>query len=499
MLVLSNLLPLFFEHHQVNEIKETVELLELKSICKNPKNNVVNTLSTFFQHLYTDHWQVAIEDGDDPFTFDNWVEDLSSFLERWEHLLNNYDEEDECKVTVTVHKAVHDINMTFVYDHDAFMHYLTQIKAIDFIGVFSRHLIKCKGMAIFVVASLSKRAGSNTVHFLENIPPIGTKPSSDVDHTKTWERLKSVCQFSGVEDSILLPSDLKLESKGALPPKLIEKFEKCALVLLLSIVADFMTIRENKLIGKLNGYKTFNLDFDIPQLSTASIDTYYKIYLWLLTGGNLQDKIGIVRNLISLNVDSNDLYTLPDAVYHSILSGFKVYERQNIKQYIELRNKMYDQLMGFNEKAGKIVETFANSFQKSALAVVSLYASMIVVRVLSAKDVKGAFTLEATMLSLAFLLISFVYFFISRWEVRQQRLRYTESYNNMKCRNEDLLTKEDITKILNNDRDYKADLALIDGKLQEYSVLWLLLLAILATITLLLFHLNQRDIYTPTL
>jgi len=499
VLVLSNLLPLFFEHHQVNEIKETVELLELTSICKNPKNNVVNTLPTFFQHLYIDHWQVAIEDGDDPFTFDNRVEDSSPFFERWQHLLNNYDNEDECKVTVTVHKAVHDINMIFVYDHDAFMHHLTQMKVIDFIGIFSRHLKKCKGLAIFVVAGLSQRAASHTLHFLEEIPSVDGKPSSDIDHTKTWERLKSVCQFSGVDDCTLLPSDLKLESSGAMPPTLIEKFERCALVLLLSIVADFMTIQENKLIGKLNGYKTFNLNFNIPQLNTSSIDTYYKIYSWLLTGGNLQDKIGIVRNLISLNVDSNDLHSLPDAVYHSILSGFKVYERQNIKQYIELRNKMSDQLMGFNEKAGKIVETFASSFQKSALAVVSLYASMIVVRVLSAKDMKGAFTLEATMLSFAFLLISFVYFFISRWEVRQQRLRYTESYNNMKCRNEDLLTKEDIEKILNNDRDYKADLALIDGKLREYSVLWLLLLGILAIITLISFYLNQRDIYNPVL
>lgn len=501
MLELSKILPLFFEQHNLDEPQETINLLEVHATCKKPKNGVETSLPAVFQNLqYVDHWQIALEDGDETFTFDNTLVDrVPDFLDRWQELSRSLDEDDECKVSITVNKQVHDGNIIFIYDHNAFFSYLTRLNILECIDVFSRHLKKCNGPALFVANELPQPAATATLHFISEIPATDNSPTLETSHSKIWDRLKSVCQFSGIDDCIALPSDFKTAVTGGLPKPLTDKFEKCCLVLLLSVFFDYMSIKGNTLTGKLNGYKTFNVNFDITQLNTSSLETYYKIYTWLLTGGNLQDKIGIIRNLISLNVDAKDNYTLPDSVYPSILSGFKVYERQNIKQYIELRNKMSDQLIGFNEKAGKIVETFAGSFQKSALAVVSLYATMIVARVLSSQALMSAFTLEATMLSLTFLLISLVYFFISRWEVRQQRLRYTESYQNMKRRNEDLLTREDIEKILNNDREYQADLRFIDGKLQRYTFLWMFLLIMLAAISLLMFYLLQIGFDTSDL
>lgn len=489
-------MPLFFEEYSLDEEPlETVNLLQVRATCKRPQKGVDVSLPSLFENLqYVDHWQISVEDGVETFTFDNTqARRIPDFLGHWQKLSHSLDDTDECRITITVNKQVHDSNIVFIYNHAAFFSYLTNLKVIECIDVFSRHLRKCNGRALFVAKDLPQPIATATIHFLTEIPTGSNTPTPESLHDKSWERLKSVCHFSGIDECFVLPSDFKLISPEGLQSPLVDKLEKCCLVLVLCILFDFMTVKDDSLTGKLNGYKTFNANYDINHLSTSSLDTYYKIYTWLLTGGNLQDKMGIVRNLISLNVDAHDNYTLPDSVYPSILSGFKVYERQNIKQYIELRNKMSDQLIAFNEKAGKIVETFAGSFQKSALAVVSLYATMIIARVLSSQALISAFTLEATMLSLVFLLISLVYFFVSRWEVRQQRLRYSESYQNMKKRNEDLLTKEDIEKILNNDQEYQADLQYIDGKLQRYTFLWIFLLSVLAAVSLLMFFLRQTD------
>jgi hypothetical protein len=495
LLELSQILPLIFAQHTIEGLQETPDFLQVQATGSHPVQGIETSLRAIFDgHQYVDQWQITIEYNDVPFTFENGRDQQDEFFERWQALCEDWEQGDTCEVTITASKLVHQGNIVFVYDSNAFFGYLSGLKVVDCISVVSAHLRKCNGPALFVIGGWQQPAATDTLHFLKEVPAPASRPGLETPHTKVWDRLKGVCHFSGIDDCIALPSDFNIVNAGSLPPGVTELFQTCSLVLLLSVFFDFMAIRENTLTGKLNGYKTFNVSYDVTQLKTTSLPTYYKIYTWLLTGGNLQDKMGIVRNLISLNVDPADNHSLPDTVYPSILSGFKVYERQNIKQYIELRNKMSDQLIGFSEKAGKIVETFAGSFQKSALAVLSLYASVIAVRVLSSKDFLGAFTMEATVLSLVFLLISLVYFFISRWDARQQRLRYIESYNNMKARNEDLLTREDIDKILNNDREYNADLAMIDGKLREYSFMWLCLLALLTVFTRLMFYLNQVKI-----
>src|SRR5690606_13634802 len=109
-------------------------------------------------------------------------------------------------------------------------------------------------------------------------------------------------------------------------------------------------------------------------------------------------------------------------------SSFKVYEKQNIKQYIEIRNKISDQLLDFNNRANKIVETFASGFQKSTLALISFYLSAIVIRVLSKGDFVNIFSLDATILSLTFLSGSIIYYCVSRWEIKEQRTRFVNSY-----------------------------------------------------------------------
>jgi hypothetical protein len=137
----------------------------------------------------------------------------------------------------------------------------------------------------------------------------------------------------------------------------------------------------------------------------------------------------------------------------SIQSGFKVYEKQNIKQYIEIRNKISDQLLDFNNRANKVIETFAGGFQKSALALITFYFSAIAIKVFGKGDFENVFSPDITLLSITFIVGSFLYFLIARWEVIAQRKRFVNSYTNLKARYTDILVSADIDRILNMTRN----------------------------------------------
>jgi len=249
---------------------------------------------------------------------------------------------------------------------------------------------------------------------------------------------------------------------------------------------DITDLNEDTFIFRINGYKSINGSIDTSQQFDYSPD-YFSIYNWVYNGGNLFDKIGLARNIISLHFVKSGELTLQDNSYQSVKSNFNVYEKQNIKQYIEIRNKVSDQLLDFNNRANKIIETFGSGFQKSALALVTYYASTIVLRVLGSGSYTNIFTFDATVLAMIFLIVSFVYFLIARWEVNVQRKRFKDSYSNLKERYTDLLDNADINKILNNDKEFNADVEFITNKLRKYSVMWIGFLFFLLIGTLLLF------------
>jgi hypothetical protein len=262
---------------------------------------------------------------------------------------------------------------------------------------------------------------------------------------------------------------------------------------------DITSLNENRLEYKINGYKSIKGVIDVKAIPSQGVEEYFSIYQWVYSGGNLNDKIGLARNIISLHFEKAGEVALKGSPFQSIQSSYKVYEKQNIKQYIEIRNKISDQLLDFNNRANKIIESFASGFQKSALALVTFYFSAIAIKVLGQGQFLNVFTLDATLLAIAFLAGSLVYYFVSRWEVIQQRERFVKSYTNLKDRYTDLLDALDIQRILNSDKEFNADLNFIDSKLRAYSRMWwiFLLILFLATITLFLTYNLSQLLDTP--
>lgn len=309
------------------------------------------------------------------------------------------------------------------------------------------------------------------------------------------EQVKNLCHCELLIKYRFIPEDFHVIENDKRRSELTLLFNLLELIYSLIYLFDVIEVKDDsEIFYKLSGYKAVSNLIKYGQINSNSNDTYFNIYKWTYTGGNIHDKIGLSRNIISLHLQTDNLF-LPISTFDSIHSGYKIYQKENIKQYIEIRNKISDQLLDFKNRADTIIENFASDFKKSLFAFVSFYASVIVIRVVSKGDFIGAFTIETTLLSFCFLLITFFVMLASRWELKKQANRYIQSYNNLKKRYTDLLNQEDIKKILNNDIDFSLNLDFINEKKKIYTLVWSISLVIILFSTLFLYFINNNINY----
>lgn len=371
-----------------------------------------------------------------------------------------------------------------IYHLDTFISYLQSLSLEDALINFS-DCIANTGSVTFYCKEIASPISSGTISFLPWGSAPQTKGLSLKEREELLRKISSNCSLSISNRIVLLPNDFHIPQIPEKQASLQTLFNRLSSCLLTGCIFDSILVSANTITHRLNGYKSFTGTITLSAPFT-SINEYYSIYEWIYAGGGLADKIGLARNILSLNFLNPSSLELNLNTYHSLLSAHKVYEKQNIKQYIELRNKVTDQVYAFNDRANKIIEAFAAGFQKSAIAFVTLFSTIVVTRVLTTREFNNIFSYDAAIISLLFLTGSLIYFFISLWEVNAQLARFRSAYQNMKQRNEDLLLTEDINKILNKDKEHNDDLDFIRRKRRLYSFMWLSFLALFLAATLYL-------------
>lgn len=375
-----------------------------------------------------------------------------------------------------------------IYYLERFIEYLSNLSFNFFLDVINNTFNKKSYIIFEIQDEVADEFSTESIKF---VPINSSTEIINISYrTERINKIKNLCHCSIVTKYLFIPEDFHpiIESKLTL---LNDLFKKMTLLYSSMFLFEIFEVEgSDKIRYKLNGYKTINWNVNHSDVDIISFDDYFKIYQWTYEGGNIVDKIGLARNILSLNFEKETL-KISDTTFEAIKSGYKIYQKENIKQYIEIRNKISDQLIDLQNKADRIVEGFIGDFKKSLFTVVSFFATVIVIRVVSKGDFAGGFTTEVTLLSIGFLLISLGVMFFARWEISKQLERYNEFYKNLKERYLDLLDKSDITRILNEDKDFNSNKKFIEQKKFNYTILWALSLAVLLIIVLILFCINQ--------
>lgn len=480
----ENFIRCFFPAFSVTKVTENDVEFECEfSATTFSSPDIANTQAAYNFLQPNDQLSFTITFGEaDPVSFYSSTPNFTDFKTKLDaEYLHQSGEVIKANFKITKRNVASNIS---IYDLDAFTTSLNNLTTEQAFSIFNRVLANSH-FATFNVLNLDKQFGTANISFV----PVGaTAPTATfADRQKRLDSVITASNYANYKDHCLTPDDFKIKIGNAKHNKLCSLFNRLATILSVVYLFDITTLKANDLDFKINGYKSIKGTVDVTTIQETDTKEYFNIYDWVYTGGNLNDKIGLARNIISLHFSASGKLELKGNPFQSIQSSYKVYEKQNIKQYIEIRNKISDQLLDFNNRANKVIETFASGFQKSALALITFYFSAIAIKVFGKGNFVNVFTLDTTVLSIVFLAGSLIYFFVAKLEVKEQRKRFVDSYTHLKERYTDLLEKDDIQRILNNDKEFNADVKFIDDKLKNYSNLWLWFIAILLIGTLFLF------------
>ena len=482
---LNDLINCFFSEYQIESVSENDLLFDLKLTSKYKSEFSIDITKVDFSFIQpNDIFNMAVTYGEnDSIQFLQSTDKLEDFKDSLENVAKYIDDDTIVYITIIINKKRQDTGIT-IYDINIFEKTISSLSISQIYSVFDRAFSTFETIT-FNVLNIESPICTETIFFVKAGSSLNY--NSTIDRVKRKDAIKTLCHYSKIDEHKLIPDDFKIKIENPKFKKVGELFNTLCISLSIIFLFDITSLEENELEFKINGYKSIKGKSNlVNEIENLKID-YFEIYDWVYTGGNLIDKIGLARNIISLHLSKTNNLLLNGNPFQSIKSSYKVYEKQNIKQYIEIRNKISDQLLEFNNRANKVIETFASGFQKSSLALISFYTSAIVIRVLGKGEFTNIFTPDATILSIAFIIISYIYFHYSKWEVKEQRRRFVDSYTNLKERYTDLLEEDDIKRILNNDKEFNSDLKFIDDKLNVYSKLWFLFLLILLIVTISLF------------
>lgn len=268
-----------------------------------------------------------------------------------------------------------------------------------------------------------------------------------VNRNQKFSSRKDVCYVEGLDEIKLLPEDFYLQQATN---DIQKTFLQLSCMLSQSFLFDNSQIIEDKYNYRLLGLIAYpNKVYDISQVSSlanATPNIYFKIYKWVYCDGGLFDKINIARNIISLNINVVDLSLNTDTFY-SILSNYQIYEKENSLQYIELRNKISEILLGLQEKIDKISDDYVDGMKKNVLTIVSFIISTIVIRTIAKQDVITGFSFPILYLMLALLLVSALYMYLCRSDTSMKIKLFERHYKQISNRYEKLLCKNELQKV----------------------------------------------------
>ena len=199
-----------------------------------------------------------------------------------------------------------------------------------------------------------------------------------------------------------------------------------------------------------------------------------------MSGGYVADKFSIARNILSLNLDTTQIL-ITSHIIEAIKSNFRVYEKENVQQYIQLRNEISNLLIDLQAKINDIAQNFTTDFKNNLLVLVSFFASVIVFGVISEASPFAYFSDHIIILSWCFLLISLLYRRYSYSELNKKNKLFYKHYEQIKDRYRALLDDVELNNIFEecNPDKYESHQSYIEWQKCWFSRLWITSIIIL--------------------
>ncbi|DAB35188.1 MAG TPA: hypothetical protein CFH82_01440 [Sulfurospirillum sp. UBA12182] len=293
------------------------------------------------------------------------------------------------------------------------------------------------------------------------------------DREKKLKRINENTHFANASSIKFLPEDFYIINKSS-NEALNKLFDKLTLTLVLRVFADISEFTKNQLVYKMYGYKTIKKEYDFINFDSEFIEDYFKSYEEIFnTHTSVSDKIGLARNVISLHVVKDDFTKIKGNIESSIKSNYNIYLKENVKKYIDVKNKINDSIFSLTNKFDDATGNLISSFKTSFYTLASLLISLILFKVLkSSSTAFDLFSIEVFLFLCPVLIAMYLFKKYNIYEIRETKKRLISRYEQLKSQYKDILDNDDLKQIFEQHNFEDININFIDNQISKYNKYW---------------------------
>lgn len=389
--------------------------------------------------------------------------------------VKDHDDEENMCIVVDVNKSTI-AGRVSIYEPDDFASYLESSGIEAALCEFDRAAWQQGHLILEVQKENYPGWQTNHIAFVALNGEAANFDGSQID--KVHENQRKVCT-TNVQIDRLTP-DMFLVTQGCVEGNRIQTvFHKMAQILSYYYLFDQLTISRQGIDYKMVGLKCINGTIDAgvlgsEQIGIVSVAVYVGIYKWLYEGGNIYDKAIIARNVLSLNINEDTL-SLGSQTLDAVTSNFNIYEKENVKQYIEVRNKVTEQVSKIQKDIMEVIDDYTGGFLIIMTANLSFFLTVIVIRVL-AKDMEEKVLMPNVILYISYglLAISLAYLLYARCDALDRKKLKENHFAQLIERYGDILGEKESSNLSTDfDKANKESTAYyIENRITVVTCLW---------------------------
>lgn len=409
-----------------------------------------------------------------------------------ENLNNTIYQGEELTVKLQIDKDTNN-GIISVYDYQKFSDYLAALNLVDFLNFFSEWLHQ--GTITFEVFDENQHEwGTGTCLFKSNksqSQPFAYPAEERQNLLKLRERL---CHSENTFETII-PQDFIITHGEKVNDELQKAFQRVSLIFLLMHLFDYSSLSAEEYRFKLCGYKSHagiistNSVKDI-KYSLSEYADMYNIFKWCYEYGQRDEKISIARNVLSLNLtfknEPDGEFSLEKDVYGTVRSNYEFFERDHIRQYVELHSKLNETILGLEDKMIVCVNKFIQEFKTGLFVIATFMTSSVILRFLGKAQ---SFTPIIKWFSLALIVIYFLSFCYTYWETDKAIGQYSDKFDALKRRYQGILSPKEKWELFGDEKLYPhgKGIKFANQRLKNYARAWIAMAIVLIVVVLLVF------------
>lgn len=378
-------------------------------------------------------------------------------------------------VRIRIDKKVKERHFS-IYNFREFANDILSLSLEEVMISFSNLFKESTSMLIFDVYSSIPMFATKTMFFM---PHDAGDVNTEFNRVQRIEVCKETAYFYNFDVYEILPDDFKIDINYTNNP-LDKIFQRISTLLSIGFIATSATIDDGQIKGIVSGQRTVDYSCNIDDLSYNPV--LYGVYNWIYTDGNAIDKAIIARNVISLHCKYSAIVDIDNKVMSSIQSNYNLYLKENVKEYLELKNRVAEFISEILSKTGEYATILLDKFKSNIIAIFGFLFTVILANIVSDQPLDNIFTNDITIILECILGGSFVYLIICYLQSKYEIEKVYYSYEQLRKNYDEILPEDDLHEIFGNDELLNEMKLTIQKSGRTYLVMWVIFLIVLFVI-----------------